>query len=157
MPVIAAVAGVLLLAEPLTARLTLSSIAVLGGVALAIAVHVWRELSVDVRVRREGATLRLIPEGVIWYASANQFRQALAPAVAAHQDADEVVLDLRSVGRIDLTGAPALTELAEALRADFRWRVEGHPQHAERILERVCPQLLAPVRDSHAPAKPLAS
>ncbi|MEM8624338.1 MAG: DMT family transporter [Pseudomonadota bacterium] len=35
-PVIAAVAGVLLLAEPLTARLTLSSIAVLGGVALVL-------------------------------------------------------------------------------------------------------------------------
>lgn len=132
-------------------------LAVLGGVALAIAVHVWRELSVDVRVRREGATLRLIPEGVIWYASANQFRQTLAAAVAQHQDAEAVVLDLRSVGRIDLTGALALKELAEGLRDDFRWQVEGHPQHAARILERVCPQLLAPVRDSRAPAKSSAS
>ncbi|MEM1418734.1 MAG: SulP family inorganic anion transporter [Myxococcota bacterium] len=136
-------------------------LAVLGGVALAIAVHVWRELSVDVRVRRDGETLRLIPEGVIWYASANQFRQALAAAVAEHQDAEEVVLDLRSVGRIDLTGALALKELADGLREDFRWRVEGQPEHAVRILERVCPTLLeapadGPMRASAGPAKPRA-
>jgi drug/metabolite transporter (DMT)-like permease len=36
-PVIAALGGVLLLNEPLTARITLSSIAVLGGIALVLA------------------------------------------------------------------------------------------------------------------------
>ena len=35
-PVIAALAGVLLLGEPITARLTLSAVLVLGGTALAV-------------------------------------------------------------------------------------------------------------------------
>ena len=44
--------------------------AVLAGVALAVAVHLWRELRLDIDVAARGDTLDLHPRGVIWFGTA---------------------------------------------------------------------------------------
>jgi drug/metabolite transporter (DMT)-like permease len=51
-PAIAAAGGVLLIAEPLTARLVLSSVGILGGVALALAAGEWRKARLRNLARR---------------------------------------------------------------------------------------------------------
>ncbi len=116
--------------------------AVLGGIAIALAVHVWREQAVKVDAYVDGDVLTLIPQGVMWYASAPQFRQAMATQVARHERIVAVRFDLGSLGRIDLTGALVLRELIETLDDQLHVELARVPPHAERVLSRVCPELM---------------
>ncbi|HEX9692497.1 MAG TPA: SulP family inorganic anion transporter [Gemmatimonadales bacterium] len=113
-------------------------LAVLGGVGLAVVVHLWRELLVRVEVRRDGDTLRLEPVGVLFFASAPPLDNAIVQQLAAHPDARRLVIDLKQLGRIDYTGALVLRRIArEAERAGLEVRLTGVPQQARRVLHRV--------------------
>ncbi len=114
--------------------------AVLAGIALSLAVHAWREQAFHMKVDLSGETLVLRPMGVIWFASAPMFRQALARELAAHPEIMAVRIELDAVGRIDLTGALMLKEVIEReAEVDTEVRLARIPPHARRILGRVCP------------------
>lgn len=105
------------------------------GVACALAVHLWRELRIDVGAELRGDTLRLAPSGVLYFLSAPAFEERVLRAAAAHSDATRVELDLRRLGRVDVTGVLALRSALEALRADGRQVVVTHvPDHARRLV-----------------------
>lgn len=125
--------------------------AVLIGIGLAIAVHLWRELHVQVPTWTEGNTLHMRPNGVLYFASAPPIEERLTRSLADHPDACRLVLHCDRLGRIDLTGALALRAVfAEAAQAGMKVElVEVAPQ-ARRIVSRVLPDLLGPV-DKHSP------
>ena len=120
--------------------------AVLIGISLAIAVHLWRELHVQVPAWTEGDTLHLRPNGVLYFASAPPIEERLTRSLASYPDACRLVLHCDRLGRIDLTGALALRAvLADAQRAGLEVElVEVAPQ-ARRIVSLVLPDLLGPV------------
>jgi SulP family sulfate permease len=112
--------------------------AVLFGAAFAIAVHLWRELPVLVRSEYADGTLRLIPQGVLFFASAPSLHTRFVRELAAHPEADRLAIDLGQLGRIDYAGALALKSVIDdAQVADLTVELERVPDHARRILDRV--------------------
>jgi SulP family sulfate permease len=112
--------------------------AVMIGIGLAILVHLWRELRVHVRSKYEAGTLRLEPKGVLFFASAPILYQTFLNELAAHPQAEKLVIDLRHLGRVDLTGALALKELKrEAEAAGLEVELVGEPPQAWRLIKRV--------------------
>ena len=112
--------------------------AVVLGMALAGAVHLWRELTPEIASRRVDATLYLEPEGVLWFGSAPALEDLLLKNLASHADIDTVVLRCGGLGRIDLTGMYGLRELVDQVRgAGLAIRIESVPQHARRLFGRL--------------------
>jgi SulP family sulfate permease len=112
--------------------------AVLVGIGLAVVVHIWRELPVLVRTTFSDTTLRLAPQGVLFFGSAPALETALVNALAQHPTARRLVMDLEALGRIDYTGALALRSvMREAERAGLVVEVCGVPPQAQRVLGRL--------------------
>ncbi|MBT7952667.1 MAG: SulP family inorganic anion transporter [Gammaproteobacteria bacterium] len=114
-------------------------IAVLIGIGLGIAVHLWREKRVDVDVHYERDSLTLSPAGVLFFGSAPALGDTLIQNLADHPDANKLVLDLRKVGRIDYTGALTLQQVAnDAEKSGLEVAIipGGHLQGV-RLLNRV--------------------
>lgn len=127
---------------------------VIIGVGLALAVHVWRELRVHVTARYADETLRLVPKGVLFFASAPGLEEALIDQLALHPQARRLVLDLHQLGRIDLTGAEALENVVtEATEAGLEVAFVGIPPHARRVLAGVFGESSPLLEDSRASAK----
>ena len=61
--------------------------AVMIGVAMAILVHLVREMLVDIDVSLDGDTLIFRPRGVLWFASSKVIEDAFAVAIADHPGA----------------------------------------------------------------------
>lgn len=114
--------------------------AVLVGVGLAVAVHLWRELHVQVPSWTEPGVLHLRPRGVLFFASAPPLEETLGDLLAAHPDAQRLVVHCDGLGRLDLTGALALrSALAEARLAGVAVELADVPPHARRLVSRVLP------------------
>ena len=111
---------------------------VLVGVGLALAVHLWRELRVDVETWSEGSTLHVRPQGVLYFGSAPAVEERAAALVAADPAIDVVVLHLERLGRLDVTGALALRSLIDDMRlSGVRVVLAGSQPQAQRLLRTV--------------------
>ncbi len=112
--------------------------AVLLGILTAGAVHLLREVQLDVAIRRDGDTLRLTPEGVLWFGSAPALEDEILSSLAVEKDVTRLVIDCSGLGRIDLTGASTLADMLDDVRrAGIRVDVTGVPEHARRVLHAV--------------------
>jgi len=112
--------------------------AIIAAIALSVAIHLWRELRLDFTSSSEGDRIELIPEGVLWFATARLLEDRLVDLLAAHPDTRELVIRLDRLGRIDLTGALALrTLISDAHAAGLSVSVEGSPAHSARVVHRV--------------------
>jgi SulP family sulfate permease len=108
---------------------------VVAGIVLAVAVHLWRELRLDIDVEVDGEILHLHPRGVIWFGTAPGLEDRLVRLLAEHRDAERLVIHLDGVGRLDHSGALALRNVLEFARgAGLRVSVDGVPDHAARIV-----------------------
>jgi SulP family sulfate permease len=114
--------------------------AVMVAAALSIAIHLWRELRLDVSAAYQNRTLQLVPQGVLWFATARTVEDKFVGYLAAYPDATRLKIRLDGLGRIDLAGALALKTLIEdARRAGLDVTITGAPAHASRVLHRVLP------------------
>ena len=112
--------------------------AVIVGIGLAILVHLWRELRVHVRTRYENGTLMLVPQGVLFFASAPGLQDALINKLAAHPQAKRLDINLGRLGRIDYSGALVIKEIAEqAEQAGLSITISAMQPQARRILRKV--------------------
>jgi sulfate permease, SulP family len=112
--------------------------AILLGVVLSIAVHLWRELRISVEAQRKGDVLELRPEGVLWFGTVQVLDDRLTDALAQHTDARTLTLDLSHLGRIDVSAAMALEHIVrDAHRAGLSVSVRGGPSSAWPLLTRV--------------------
>lgn len=91
--------------------------AIIAGVALAIALHLWREVRLEVPSWTEGETLHLRPRGVLWFGSAARLEATFLRLVSGHPQATSLVVHLDGLGRIDITGALALRSTLQDARA----------------------------------------
>lgn len=120
--------------------------ALLSGIALSIAVHLWKELTLEVHAEKDGKTLVLRPIGVLWFATAHDLEARVLDLLAAHQDTERLIIRLDALGRVDLTGAVALgTLVRDARTAGVEVALTGVPPQARRVLERVLGSNTAPV------------
>ena len=90
--------------------------------------------SFDLKVVRSDRTTRLAPSGELDIASAPEFEQAIAEAIA--EPGAELVLDLRELTFMDSTGLRALAQTnARADEAGFALSIVRGPRQIERVLE----------------------
>ena len=112
--------------------------AIAAAVVTSVAIHLWRELRLDLEASVEGTRLELVPQGVLWFGTARRLEDNFVDVLAGRADVTELVVRLDALGRIDLTGALALKKLLEdARRAGLAVTVRGAPRHADRVLRRV--------------------
>ncbi len=119
---------------------------VVVGIVAAVAIHLWKELDVEIRAWSAGAdgTLHLQPLGVLWFASAHRIDGELLRLLRAHPDAKRLVVDLAGLGRIDITGALALRGLLlDAEAAGLQVEVEGVQPRSRPFVARVLGPWLA--------------
>jgi len=108
---------------------------VIAGVALAVAVHLWRELRLDIDVAAHGDTLHLHPRGVVWFGTAPGLEDRLVRLLAEQPHASRLVIHLDGVGRLDHSGALALRNVLQFARgAALQVFLDGVPAHADRIV-----------------------
>ena len=91
--------------------------AVLIGVGLAIALHLWRELQLEVQSWVEGDVLHLRPRGVLWFGTARRLEDLFIALVADNPRVQKVEIHLDALGRIDTTGALTLRTRVEEARS----------------------------------------
>jgi SulP family sulfate permease len=112
--------------------------AVVAGVGLSIAVHLWRQLSVELEPWATGDTLHVLPRGVLWFGNAPSLEDRLVRLLAQHPDATHVVVHLGGLGRLDTTGALALRGfLGRARDAGVTVDLHDVPAHQRRLTESV--------------------
>jgi sulfate permease, SulP family len=112
--------------------------AVIVGTALAVAVHLRREIMLSVPTWSEGDELHLKPKGVLYFASVPSLERAFAGLLQCHPEARHLVVHLDGLGRVDVTGALALKSLlATAASAGLEGRVVDVPPQATKIVARV--------------------
>lgn len=112
--------------------------AVILSVALAMGVHLWRELKPAHSVRQEGHALFLELRGVLWFGSAPILEKALLQSLGEARDVEQVFVDLSGLGRVDVTGALVLRNLRRNLEgAGLTLEFTDVPSHALRVLGEV--------------------
>ena len=112
--------------------------AILAGIGLSLAVHLWRELHIDTRIWREGATLHARPQGVLWFGAAQALEDRLLRALADERDAESLVLHLDGVGRLDVTAGLSLrAALDEARRTGMTVEVVGARPADRRVVDGI--------------------
>ena len=112
--------------------------AIIIGILVGIAVHLWRELAIDVHSWIEADAVHIKPRGVLYFGSAPILGDTLIAEFAAHPEAQRLVIDLQSLGRIDYTGALALRQAAlDAESAGVSVSLAGVPDHSRQTLTRV--------------------
>lgn len=102
-----ATAGLTLLLEPRIDQ------AVLLAVAVAVVLHLLRESRIDIEHVSDGGRHLVLVHGVLWFATAAQLEDAMRALWQRYPDDRPWVLDLRSVGRIDLDAALSLAGLRD--------------------------------------------
>ncbi len=111
---------------------------VVAGVGTALAVHLWRELRLDVEVWRTGSTLHVRPQGVLYFGSAPRLETLVLAELAREPDLSRVDLHLQRLGRIDLTGALVLRAISRDLaRAGVEVVVAGAQPQWRHLVEAV--------------------
>lgn len=109
---------------------------VLVGVAVAIGLHLYREMHMHVPAELVEGTLTLSPAGVLWFGTAAQLELQWNEALAEHAT-ERMVVDLGGLGRIDFSGAEVLCALvAETRESGIPVELIQVPVQAERILGR---------------------
>ncbi|NNL84210.1 MAG: STAS domain-containing protein [Myxococcales bacterium] len=117
-------------------------IAVVSGVALAIAVHLWREGEQEFGFEKSGHELTVRPMGVLWFGSAPAFRRTISRRLGQSPEARSLVVDLSGVGRLDLSGAYALkASLDAAVERGVSVALANVPPQLTRIVGKVCPKV----------------
>ena len=112
--------------------------AVLVGVVLAVAVHLRREILISVPSWTEGEAVHLKPKGVLYFGSVAGLERTFMAILHDHPEARRLVVHLDGLGRVDVTGALALSSLlSEAEEAGLSACVVDVPPQAARIMARV--------------------
>jgi len=111
---------------------------VLGGLGLAVAIHLWRELRIDVAEWEEAGTLHLKPQGVLWFATAQDLWDRCVTLLAHHPEARRVVVHLDGLGRVDLSGMLALQGFVQDAQAGgIDVVIADVPPQTERLVRDV--------------------
>lgn len=112
--------------------------AVVIGIALALAVHLWRESRLGIDVKREDDTLSVVLTGVLWFMSAPQLEDSLKNSLEADPEVTRLRIDGHGLGRIDLSGVMLLARVVEDATEEQR-SVEliGLPSRTSAMLERM--------------------
>ena len=114
---------------------------VLVGIALALAVHLFRELRVTAESTWTDGELVVRPKGVLWFATIASVDDLIRSHVGDYPETRSVVFDLEGTGRLDYSAAAALARLTDELReSGVAVRVVNVPPGAVRAVQLHLPE-----------------
>ena len=112
--------------------------ALLLGILMSLAIHVWRERRAGFNSWIEDNVLHLEVTGVLWFASAPRLEETLLGRLADVRTFSQVIFHLEGLGRIDLTGAMVLKRAVDETRAlGIPASLERVPPHARELIDNV--------------------
>ena len=112
--------------------------ALLLGILLSLAIHVWRERRAGFDSWMEGDVLHLEVTGILWFASAPRLEEALVSRLTDAGGVSEIVIHLDGLGRIDLTGALILKRVVEETGAlGVPASLKGVPPQARELIDNI--------------------
>ncbi len=112
--------------------------ALLLGVLLSLAIHVWRERRAGFHGWTEGEILHLEVSGILWFASAPRLEEALMQRLADAKGISEIILHLEGLGRIDFTGALVLKRVVDETRSlGIKSSLDRVPDHARELIDNI--------------------
>jgi SulP family sulfate permease len=112
--------------------------AVLVGVLMAVVVHLRREILISVPSWTEGDAVHLQPKGVLYFGSVAGLERTFMAILHDHPRVSRLVVHLDGLGRVDVTGAMALSSLlSEAEEAGLSACIVDVPPQSARIIGRV--------------------
>ncbi len=112
--------------------------ALLLGIVLAIGIHLWREMRLNVSQNLNEDTLCLELNGVLWFGSVPKAEDIFRLLIPPPQGVRRLVLDADGLGRLDVSGAMMLARiLHEARSLGLEAQVIGLQPHMARLLQRV--------------------
>ena len=112
--------------------------ALLLGILVSLAIHVWRERRAGFNSWMEGDVLHLEVTGILWFASAPRLEEALLSQLTHMGGVSEVVIHLEGLGRIDLTGVLALKRAVDEMRAlGIPSSLNGVSPHARELINNI--------------------
>lgn len=113
-------------------------VAVVIGIGLAIAAHLYREMDLGISSREEDDVLVLRLSGVLWFGSTHLLEEYLPELFPPAPGVTKLRLDATALGRLDLSGALVLdTLLTEAERHGLDLELIGLRPHMQRVLDRI--------------------
>ena len=112
--------------------------AVVIGIALALAVHLWRESRLGIDYQRDADTLTVVLTGVLWFMSAPQLEDSLKNRLESEPDVTHLRIDGHGLGRVDLSGVMLLARVVEeAVEEGQGVELVGLPTRTVEMLERM--------------------
>lgn len=125
-------------------------LAILVGLGASLLLHVSREMQFDLETTYSDRHLRMMPAGVLWFASINRVQERMLNEIENAPEVDRVTVDLSGIGRLDVTAAYELADMARNGRDNgIDWRFTGAAPHAERLMRAVVrPAESAPASDA---------
>ncbi len=112
--------------------------ALLLGILLSLAIHVWRERRTGIHGRMEGPVLHFEVTGTLWFASAPRLEEAIVERLSRSDGVTEIVLHLDGLGRIDLTGALTLKRIVDGFGGSgIVATLSGVPPQARALIDNV--------------------
>ena len=100
--------------------------------------HLFRERGMEITIEAHEGTLSLTPAGVLWFGSAPRLERVALEQMAAHPEADRLVINAAGLGRVDLTGAHVIARvLSEARNGGMAAELHGVPVQAAGLVSRV--------------------
>ncbi|MEX2541004.1 MAG: SulP family inorganic anion transporter [Trueperaceae bacterium] len=113
-------------------------VAVVIGIGLAIAAHLYREMDLGIATRQEGDVLVLRLTGVLWFGSTHLLEECMLELFPPPDEVVKLRVDATALGRVDLSGALVLDALlSEAERHRLALDVVGLRPHMKRVLDRI--------------------
>jgi SulP family sulfate permease len=117
--------------------------AVVLGVGISIATHLLREIRIDVHELRHQGTLRLTVSGVLYFGSAHVLADRILDVLSSGAQPRRLEIDLSGVGRLDITAAETLNQVAEtAAAAGIEMTLKNVPSRVQRIISQTWPSPL---------------
>ncbi len=112
--------------------------ALLVGILVSLAIHVWQERRAGFDSWMEGDVLHLEVMGILWFASAPRLEEALMSRLTDTESVSEIIIHLEGLGRIDLTGALVLKRVVEETNAlGIPASLKGVPPQARELIDNI--------------------
>ena len=113
-------------------------IAILSGIGIAVVHHLRREQQLVIESWFYGNAVHIKPKGVLWFGSIANFESELQHLLRRHKEADQLILHLEGLGRIDLSAAVSLSSIMKtAKESGIEVSIENVPPMAKAWSRRL--------------------
>ena len=112
--------------------------AILVGIGASLLIHLYRQMQLTVTSYYDDDSLYVVPSGVLWFGAVQRFEDAVDRLLASDVSISSIVIDGRSLGHVDLSGAMAIVDsLQDAQASGISIEIQGLSERMMRIIDEL--------------------